>query len=217
MLHHGKGFDYWGKKKPNNKFSQKWDEEMSSFLLEWVRAPLVTASVVPSGKSLARKMVEYIVPETGPVIELGPGTGVFTRAILRRGIDESQLTLVEINPKFSAKLEQRYPKAEMIRGGAEQLGTLPLRHRGQIGAAVSGLPVLSMPDEKVHSILQGAFAAMKTGGFFMQFTYGPHCPISNRVLASLGLAARRSGFALSNFPPAYVYYIAKEGQESQAL
>src|SRR5262245_33098954 len=70
------------------------------FFLAWVRNPLRVAAVAPSGPAASSLMAQEITAETGPVIELGPGTGVFTRALLRRGVSQQDLTLVEYGSDF---------------------------------------------------------------------------------------------------------------------
>ena len=66
------------------------------FIRSWLEKPLSTGAVLPSGKALARTMARYVDPNvTGPVIELGPGTGAVTEALVEQGIEPSRLVLVE--------------------------------------------------------------------------------------------------------------------------
>ncbi|MFM2319260.1 MAG: putative phospholipid N-methyltransferase [Pseudomonadota bacterium] len=181
--------------------------ETSSFMLEWVKAPLVTASVLPSSERLARKMVKGLNADVGKVIELGPGTGVFTRQLLACGIPEEQLVLIELNRKFAKNIQETYPKAMVVNGAAESLTRLHLK---EVGAVVSGLPFLSMKDKQIDDILRGAFQVLKHGGVFIQFTYGHRCPVKAHILQHHGLVAERSSFVLNNFPPASVYHIKKQ-------
>ena len=180
--------------------------ETSSFLLEWIKNPLVTASVLPSSERLARKMVKGLDAGIGTVIELGPGTGVFTRQLLACGIPEQNLVLIELNRKFSQKLQTTYPTATVINGAAE---ALPRLHLKQAGAVISGLPFLSMRDKQIDAILHGAFEVLQTNGVFIQFTYGYKCPVKPYILQNHGLIAERNSFVLNNFPPASVYHIRK--------
>ncbi|HEY0223461.1 MAG TPA: methyltransferase, partial [Pseudolabrys sp.] len=76
------------------------DDEMQ-FIRSWFEKPLSTGAVMPSSKALARTMANYVDPQsTGPVIELGPGTGPVTEALVQRGVDPKRLLLVEFNPDF---------------------------------------------------------------------------------------------------------------------
>ena len=184
-------------------------EATTSFLVEWVRAPLTTASALPSSRKLARRMVAGLEPDRAPVIELGPGTGAFTRALLARGFDPSDLILVELNAKFARRLARQYPRAHLVEGVAEQLGALALPGPRRPGAVVSGLPFLNMRDHQIEAILEGAFRQMRPDGVFIQFTYRPLCPVKRAILRRLGLVARRRDFVAGNIPPASVYRISR--------
>lgn len=179
------------------------------FMRAWALDPLRIASVVPSGRSLARAMTAAISAETGAVIELGPGLGSFTRELLRRGICETRLALIESCDAFVARLQGLFPNTSVIGMDASRLHRVELFGRGQAGAVVSGLPLLSMPMGKVMAILRGAFGHLRPDGAFYQFTYGPFCPVPRRVLDRLELQAARVGRALLNFPPASVYRIQR--------
>jgi phospholipid N-methyltransferase len=181
------------------------------FISLWLRQPFRIAAVVPSGQALAALMTAAILPEDGPVIELGPGTGVFTHALLARGVREQDLLLVEDNPELAGVLRQRFPAARVAAADAACLGDHYPFGAVRAGAVVSGLPLLSMPEHKVGAILQGAFALLRDVGAFYQFTYGLGCPVQSRVLARAGLRAERVGWVAANLPPAAVYRFARKG------
>jgi phospholipid N-methyltransferase len=177
------------------------------FFRSWVADPLRVAAIAPSGDSLARLMTQNIRPADGPVLELGVGTGVFTRALLARGVRESDLTLVEYGSDFIRVLQHRFPRARVLWMDASQLAAYDLFAGATVGAVVSGLPLLSMPPRKVMSILSGAFGYIRSTGSFYQFTYGPRCPVPRPILDRLGLKAARIGATVRNLPPAAVYRI----------
>lgn len=179
------------------------------FFRAWLSAPLRVASVTPSGRALSSLMTAEITSQTGTVIELGPGTGVFTAALLRQGVAEENLVLVEYGAEFANQLANRFPAAKTVQMDAAQLRKLPLHATAPVGAIVSGLPVLSMPMRKVYAILSGAFSHLRHGGAFYQFTYGPRCPISRPLLDRLGLKATYVGWTFANVPPAAVYRITQ--------
>lgn len=178
------------------------------FFRAWSRKPLRVASVVPSGHSLGRLITQELDGDCGSVIELGPGTGVFTRAIIARGVVEQNLVLVEMGSEFVDMLSRRFPRATLFEADATHLGSFAIGR--QVGAVVSGLPLLSMPTDQVKAILSGAFRHLATGSSFYQFTYGPRCPVARRTLRLLGLEAKLVGRALLNFPPASVYRISRK-------
>jgi len=180
--------------------------------IEFFRALLAdpgrVSAVAPSSQMLARLMTQEIIPGDGPIIELGPGTGAFTTALLRRGVDEQDLLLVEYGSDFVRLLQQRFPRARVLWMDAAQL----LSHAQLVApaaAVVSGLPLLSMSPRKVTAILTGAFLHLREGGVLYQFTYGPRCPVPRPILDRLGLKASLVGRTMLNVPPASVYRIRR--------
>jgi phospholipid N-methyltransferase len=180
-----------------------------TFLRQWVRDPVRTASVAPSGRQLARLMVSQLPPDCGCIAELGAGTGVFTRALLGSGIAASRLLVVEINPHLAEFLRKRFPGVAVACADARHLDALADEHgllaHGKLDAVVSGLGMLSMNSELRCDIMRAAFAALGDRGRFIQFTYGPFSPVRRRERDKLGLRVRRAGFAPRNLPPATVY------------
>ncbi|AXV70250.1 class I SAM-dependent methyltransferase [Ralstonia nicotianae] len=203
-------------------FFPAWTSENLRFFRAWVANPLRVASVVPSSTRLSLLITTEISSETGAVIELGPGTGVFTRALLTRGVAEEDVVLVESGPEFVGRLRTLFPGASVMQMDAAKLGAVQLRNDLDVGAVVSGLPFLSMPLRKILAILAGSFRKLRPDGAFYLFTYGYFCPIPKRVLDRLGLKATRLGGTFSNFPPAFVYRIKRRPRspyllESQAM
>lgn len=180
-----------------------------AFFRAWAADPLRVASIIPSGGALSDLITSEISAATGPVIELGPGTGVFTRALLDRGVAEKDLTLIEYGSDFAVMLQARFPEARVLWMDAKRLGTLAPDESRPTGAIVSGLPLLTMPPRTVLAILKGAFRLMGADGAFYQFTYGPRCPIPRRILDRLGLKASSIGWTAQNLPPATVYRISQ--------
>ncbi|MBN9549863.1 MAG: methyltransferase domain-containing protein [Alphaproteobacteria bacterium] len=178
------------------------------FFRSWMAAPLRVAAIAPSGNALAGIITQDITQRTGRVIELGPGTGVFTAKLLERGVRQEDLTLVEFGENFARHLETRYPQARVLRMDAARVGDIEFRD-APVGAVISGLPLLSMPDQKVTAILDGAFAHLRPGAAFYQFTYGPRCPVAWPILDGLDLTATHIGRTLLNVPPAAVYRISR--------
>lgn len=183
--------------------------ETFQFFRAWLSEPLRVAAITPSGRALAALMTAEISADTGLVIELGPGTGAFTRALLQRGVKESNLVLIEYGSDFATQLGIRYPGARTIEMDAAKLRQIKLLDHTPAGAVVSGLPLLSMPARKIIAILDGAFANLRPDGAFYQFTYGPRCPISRPLLDRLGLKATFVGHTFANIPPAAVYRIRR--------
>ncbi|WP_235829737.1 class I SAM-dependent methyltransferase [Frigidibacter oleivorans] len=173
------------------------------------------AAIAPSGPALAALITSEIGTRHAPVLELGPGTGVFTRALIARGLAPEDLALVELDDTFAGLLRTRFPEAQILQMSAARLRGLSLFDGRKAGAAVSGLGLLSMSPRTVMAILSGTFAHLRPGAAFYQFTYGPRCPVPRPVLDRLGLEARRIGGTLRNLPPASVYRIARRPSAPQ--
>lgn len=106
-------------------------------------------------------------------------------------------------------LQFRFPQARVLRMDAARLASHKLFAEAEVGAVVSGLPLLSLPPRKVIAILSGAFGYMRNNGSFYQFTYGPRCPVPRAILDRIGLKAVRVGGTIRNLPPASVYRITR--------
>ncbi len=171
--------------------------------------PLRVGAIAPSGADLADLITREISAATGAVIELGPGTGVFTEALLARGVQDHDLTLIEYGSDFMRLLQLRFPRARVLWMDAAWVGSHNLFEGRPVGAVVSGLPLLNMTPRKVIAILTGAFGNLRAGGALYQFTYGMRCPIPKPILDRLGLKATCLGRVLLNVPPASVYRITR--------
>lgn len=182
---------------------------LAAYFRDWLSDPRRVASIVPSGPVLARMMTREVVPHEGPILELGPGTGAFTRALLNRGVGERDLTLVEFGERFAGMLERQFPQARVVRMDAAQLSRRNVLSESSFASVISGLPLLSMSARNVIRVLVGAFRYLRPGGAFLQFTYGPLCPVSRDILNRLGLRATLVGWTVRNLPPAAVYRIVR--------
>lgn len=180
-----------------------------TFFRQWLKNPLSMAAFSPSGRQLARAMVSQLPVGAKRVIELGGGTGVFTRALLDHGIAPAELMVVELNETLHGLLQHRFPGVQVIRGDARELTQLTAQthflDQGPVDAVVSGLGLLSMSRRMQRDILRSAFSVLAPQGRFIQFTYGPASPVSRELLGELGLGARRGSVAWINVPPATVY------------
>lgn len=179
------------------------------FFRQWLRAPLTTASVVPSSPRLGKAMAMALPPEARRIVELGAGTGAITRELLRYGVRPEHLLVVELNPELHDDLRRSFPLSTVVCGDARALPQLLESADGfgteGIDAVVSSLGFLSMPPSLVEEILAAAFECLPPRGVLVQFTYGPKCPVSSKTLRRLNLKAKRVDFTLMNLPPASVY------------
>jgi len=190
------------------RFEQRNGDEVR-FIRTWIEKPLTTGAVTPSGRALARTMASYIDPRRpGPVIELGPGTGPVTEALVAQGIDPSRLVLIEFDPAFCRLLRARYPEATVVQGDAYSLKRLLSGLLQQPAAAVvSSLPLITKPLRMRLRVLFEAFGLMSPGAPFIQFTYATMPPIPKRLDRVTAEASERIWL---NIPPARVWVYRRD-------
>jgi phosphatidylethanolamine/phosphatidyl-N-methylethanolamine N-methyltransferase len=183
------------------------DDEVR-FLRSWIEKPLHMGAVMPSGRVLARTMAQYVdIESEGPVIELGPGTGAITNALIAQGVDQKRLVLVEYNPGFCALLRDRYPQATVVQGDAYALrDSLWNVLSAPASAVVSGLPLVTKPMLTRLKLIRDAFVAMAPGSPFVQFTYSVAPPIPRSLP---GVSTEASERIWMNLPPARVWVYRK--------
>jgi phosphatidylethanolamine/phosphatidyl-N-methylethanolamine N-methyltransferase len=183
------------------------DDEVR-FLRSWIEKPLHMGAVMPSGRVLARTMAQYVdIKSNAPVVELGPGTGAITSALIDRGVDQKRLVLVEYNPGFCALLRDRYPQATVVQGDAYRLrDTLWNVLDTPASAVVSGLPLVTKPMLTRMKLIRDAFVALAPGAPFVQFTYSVAPPIPKSLP---GVSTEASERIWMNLPPARVWVYRK--------
>jgi phospholipid N-methyltransferase len=177
------------------------------FVRRWLSAPRIVGAIAPSSTALARAMLAAAGPLDGPVLEVGAGTGVFTRALLDAGVRPGALQVVERLPEFAAMLRERHPEVDVIEADAAELR--PARLPVPASIVISGLPFRAMPAAQVDRIVSAVLACTAHDVRLVQFSYGLRCPIPSATLQRLGLVATRMGFVARNLPPAFVWRIGR--------
>lgn len=183
------------------------------FIREFVKAPTVVASVIPSGKALARQVTSSI-PSTGQpvVVELGPGTGAFSRTIQERLDGRGRHITLDVNERFTALLAERFAGLEAVTADARDLSTiLAERGLGQADAIVSGLPWASFRRERQRELLDAVVDALSPQGAFTTFAYVHARRFIPAHRFRRSLADRFEEVVLgrtvwANLPPALVYH-----------
>jgi phospholipid N-methyltransferase len=181
-----------------------------SITTEFLRRPLMTGAVAASSRRLAHAMTEGIGLERARiVVELGPGTGVFTDAILARLAPDARLVAVELNPVLAARLSatRRDTRLTVVAGSAAELAAAV----GEpVDAVVSGLPWTVMPRERRGQILDAVTEVLAPGGRFTTFAYlhAAWTPPARHFTAELACRfdrLERSAVVWGNLPPAFVH------------
>lgn len=187
--------------------------EACGFFRAFLRSPGTIGAVLPSSRHLARRMLEgHDLARAGTIVELGPGTGAFTRLIEPRlGADTLCLAL-ELDPDATARLQERHPRVKVINDSAENLSAQLAAHGARSAESIiSGIPWAAMPARLQETILGHIARHLAPGGRFSTFAYiqspltrkGAACA---RLLERLFLQVRRSPMVWRNFPPAFVYH-----------
>jgi phosphatidylethanolamine/phosphatidyl-N-methylethanolamine N-methyltransferase len=159
-------------------------------------------------------MASYVDPtHPGPIIELGPGTGPVTEALLERGVAQERLILVEYDTSFCKLLARRFPRAQIVHGDAYRLAeTMRPVLQEPAGCIVSSLPLLTRPERGRLNLLRDAFELMQPEGAFIQFTYGLTSPVPlTSRMSGLRFRAEASHSVWLNLPPARVW-VYRAGQ-----
>ena len=187
-------------------------KERLSFLFQYLRNPKEVGALLPSGPSLANLMTREIDHRHEPVLEIGPGTGSFTRAILARGIAPENLTLVETNNEFCGLLQREFPGTRVLCMNAAEIADRDLFGGRKVGAVVSGVPFLLLKPDEAQAILKSVFDVMAPDAALYQVTYGFKQPFPRQAMRALDLVATHTGRTLFNAPPASVYRLKRRAK-----
>ena len=180
------------------------------FLREWFVNPQRTGSVAPSSPQLGAAMARWLPrnPESF-VLELGPGTGAVTDALLKYGLREDRLIAIEHNPALAKFLQKKFPRACIISGDAWEMDTLlaalpvPV---ASVGAVISSLPLLNFPKAQADALAQKIRAVLEPRGRLVQYSY--HL-IKDRSRGADDFRLVASQIVWWNFPPARVHVFQK--------
>ena len=173
------------------------------FLRGLVARPRTTGAISPSGRALTRAMAGHVDPsETLPVIELGPGTGVVTQALVERGVDPKRIIAIEYSPEFCRLIRGRFPGVTVVEGDAYDLDRTLGGRADRVSAVVSSLPLVARPLPDRIRLIEAGLARMAPGKPFIQFSYlvkGPVEGVPGRF------TAEASRWIWMNLPPARVW------------
>lgn len=180
------------------------------FLREWVANPQGTGSVAPSSPQLGAAMARWLPRNSDSyVLELGPGTGAVTDALLKYGLREDRLIAIEFNPNLAKLLRKRFPRAHIITGDAWELDTLlaelPMSV-ASVGAVISSLPLLNFSKEKADELAQKIRSILEPRGRWVQYSYQI---VKDRTRGGEDFRLLASKIVWLNFPPARVSVFQK--------
>ncbi len=179
------------------------------FFRRWIANPLQMGSIIPSSPTLCGNVAKQVRRTAEEfVVELGAGTGVVSRAMLKAGIPPEKIYVVEIVPTMAEHLRRVLPGVNVITGDALELPKLlPAHVHGNIGTMICGIPLVLLPltlQRRFIDVMQ----SVAPGRGFLHFSY---CVTSPLPYQKHGLTAKRESWTPKNFPPASVWRYAPQG------
>ncbi len=175
------------------------------FLKGFLRNPKEVGSVVPSSRFLTRRVLECgAVDKARVIVELGPGTGVFTGEILKRMRPNAKLVAVEINPTFVRMLRSNYPdpRLSVYEGSASDLEKALIEAgTSQADLVVSGIPFSTLAHETRRATLEAARRVLGPGGYFVAYQVRSHV----RRFAEPVFGPGETHREFLNLPPMRIY------------
>lgn len=179
--------------------------EKGNFLKEYFKNKNMIGAVAPSSKKLAKKMLENIDFSSDKlIIELGPGTGVFTDLLIKKMGKDAKLLIFELNDAFYSKLSDRIndPRVQIIHDSAENIANyLSEEEVGKQDVVLSSLPLMMFPNELRENIVAEAKKCLSNSGKYIQFQYS----LQSKKYLKSKFKEVSVKFTPLNVPPAFVY------------
>lgn len=184
--------------------------DWARFLASWVRHPGQMGAIAPSSPSYCAMMVRHATTEIeGPILELGPGLGVVTRALLDAGVAPERITSIEYDADFARTLKQRFPRVNVIQGDGFDLDSTLGERRGEKFAAILlAIPIVGFNQEKRQALLRDHFSRLGPGGNVTQLSYLLTAPV--KPLPGV-FSVSSSPVVWDNIPPARVWVYSQDG------
>ncbi|MGV3551343.1 phospholipid N-methyltransferase PmtA [Rhizobium sp.] len=189
------------------RFVEKFDDEIR-FIKGMMSTPKTVGAIMPTSARMANRMASII--DTGsdlPVLELGPGTGVITKAILDKGVKPEKIVSVEYSSEFVRHLRGKYPGVNFINGDAFSLAETLQSYKGQqFDCVISGIPLLNFPMHQRVKLIEDLLKLIPAGRPIVQFSYGPVSPV---VARPDSYQIKHFDFIVRNIPPAQIWHYKK--------
>ncbi len=182
----------------------------------FLRNPTRIGAITPSGPALCRMLVDHLdLAHARAVAELGPGTGVVTREIVRNCGELTTFFAVELDPVIYAAFQKMLPDVQIFNADAACLDDL-CRRAGvdALDSVISGLPWAAFPEAVQSAILSAVLRSLAPGGKFVTFAYLQGLPLPagrrfRQLLDSKFSQVSLSPVVWNNLPPAVVYRCCK--------
>jgi phosphatidylethanolamine/phosphatidyl-N-methylethanolamine N-methyltransferase len=190
-----------------SRFVERFDDEIR-FIKGMMSTPKTVGAIMPTSARMANRMASIIDTGSGlPVLELGPGTGVITKAILDKGVKPENLVSVEYSSEFVRHLRGKYPGVNFINGDAFSLAETLQSYKGQqFDCVISGIPLLNFPMHQRVKLMEDLLKLIPVGRPIVQFSYGPVSPV---VARPDSYQIKHFDFIVRNIPPAQIWHYRK--------
>jgi phosphatidylethanolamine/phosphatidyl-N-methylethanolamine N-methyltransferase len=187
-----------------SRLATKFDDEIR-FIRGMMAQPKTVGAIMPTSARMAAKMASIIDTGSGlPVLELGPGTGVITKAILDKGVKPENLVSIEYSTQFYQHLTGKFPDVHFINGDAFNIADTLKAYRGRkFDCVISGIPLLNFPMHQRVSLIESLLDLMAPGRPVVQFSYGPKSPVAKRPDS---YKVEHFDFIVRNIPPAQIWH-----------
>jgi phosphatidylethanolamine/phosphatidyl-N-methylethanolamine N-methyltransferase len=185
------------------KLADKFDDELR-FFKGWLDGPKSVGTPFATSVHTGRAMASVIDVHSGlPVLEIGPGTGTITRAILERGVKPADLIAVEYSEDFANGLRREFPDVRIIHGDVFELDEALAHDSGLVfDSVISAIPLLNFPMAERISYIEDMLNRIPAGRPVIQVTYGPKSPVPPH---SGSFLVERADFVVRNIPPAHLW------------
>lgn len=179
-----------------------------NFIKQFWKDKRVVGAISPSTRFLGEKMIENVdFDKSKLLVELGPGTGVFTDIIIDRMADDAKLFVFELNESFYNALDKRIndPRVHVIHDSAEFIEKY-VEEGQKMDVVISSLPLMVFTEDLRKKVIDAAHDCLKPTGTYIQFQYSLQ---SKKLLESVYKNVKVK-FTMKNFPPAFVYTCLKK-------
>lgn len=196
------------------KLVQRFDDEII-FLKGMISSPDTVGSIIPTSRVTARCMADQInLSSKLPILELGPGTGVITKAILNRGIDPKDLYCIEYSDEFTRRLKIMLPDVNIINGDAFDLDTVLGDMRdAKFDTIITSMPLLNFPMMARKRLINDLLDRMPDGRPIVLFSYGATAPVPTD---GEGFEVTPIKWIIRNVPPARIWAYTRRSRNSQS-
>lgn len=187
--------------------------DIARFFGTWIRKPMSLGAVAPSSARYCARMADTASTDLdGPILELGPGLGVVTRALLAKGVDPRRITSIEYDADFARTLRDRFPLVNVVQGDGFDLDrTLGDGGRTRYAAILMAIPVAAKPQSERQALFLRYLDRLLPGGNITQLSYLVTPPV--KPMEGL-LEVSSTPIVWDNIPPARVWVYCKPAARS---